>query len=861
MKSTRQNFNLPLIAEWIFKEFLAKYSRLSALGDLEEEFRLIVEESGYRDARNWYWRQVLKSIPSCVKHIISWRTSMFKNYFIVAFRHIKRYRGYSLINITGLTTGLACSILILLWVQDELSFDRFHHKTEGLYRLVEKLQYADGTVQYYGVTADGLAQWLQNEFPEIVNSTRFFPGKRILISSGEKRFYEETVAMVDPSFLEMFTFPLLNCNQASVLSDPNSIVLTSRVAQKYFGQTDPIGKILTFEDGEEYQITGVLVNIPGNSHLKFDFLVPVVPDRRIGISDSQVKLPYSYILLDDKAILNEINLKIRDIFPKFAYTPVPVKISLQPLIQIHLYSHFDWDLPGHGDIIFVRIFIVIAVFVLLIACINFMNLATSRSAKRSKEVGVRKVLGGSRSDLVKQFYSESFLLCCIAMTIGLIIVQLFLPSFNNLTAKELSMNFKDNWQIFVGIMGMIFIATLIAGSYPALFLSSFRPAQVLYGTVLKRSSAVSFRKLMVIFQFAISICLIVSSFIMSQQFNYLRKRELGFEKEHIIYLTVPKNLNRNLDTVKEELVRHSENIAITVVSELPLQLERATDHLNWPGKIEDNNILMRIFRVDYSTQDVFQFRMTQGRFFSLNHSTDIQHGYIVNQTAVKAMDMESPVGQEFTMWGRQGQIIGVVEDFHFQSLHQRIEPLIMFLFFDWDNYLCLKLNSEDLTQTLRQLEDRWKILLPDDPFEYHFLDQMHENLYRTEERFGAIIRIFTFLAILISCLGLFGLTSFMVEQRAKEISVRKVLGASVSGVVLLLSKEFTGWVLLANIFAWPVAYFIMNHWLQQFAYRLKIGLIVFLYAGTFALIVALITVSYQSLKAALSNPVESLRNE
>jgi len=852
----------PRFAEWLLSRVYADKKDNTAIGDFEEVYHHVARESGSFRAWGWYWLQIVVSLKPYLSWKISWSLNMLGNYYKIALRNIKKDKGATFINVSGLAVGMACCIIIFLWVQNELSYDRFHANAKNIYRVIEELRYTDGKKLYYSTPPDFLGLGLKNEFPEIVESARFRPGGRILVQHGEKRFYEEGVAIADPSFLGMFSFKLIHGDLATALTDPASVILSIRSAEKYFGSENPLGKVLSFGNSEDFHVTGVMENVPQNSHLRFDFLVPFKEGRRMGIPAKDVLLYYTYLQLDKSASLTETNAKIYDSYKKFdSYSPVTIKLFLQPLTDIHLHSFFARDLPGHGDITYVRFFTIIAIFILFIACINFMNLATAQSGRRAKEVGVRKVLGCFRWDLVRQFYIESIVLCTIALVLALCMVIGVLPLFNQLFAKNLTLNIAGNWQGFFGIVGITLITALIAGSYPALLLSGFQPVKVLKSSFKSERSAVLLRRILVIFQFTISIALIIGSLIISRQLAFMRDKKLGYNKEHVIYVSIQNELAAKLNSIKQELLLHPDVSSVSAVSELPTSIERGTDANYWQGKGEDDNILFRLMSVDFTAKDVFQFNMANGRFFSPDYQTDISEGFVINQAAAKAMNMDSPVGQELQMYRWRGQIVGVVEDFHFRSLQQHIEPLVFRIYPEWHNYLCMKLKSVHLPQTLSLLEDLWKKVYPNFPFEYSFLDVQYESLYKAEQQLGIIFNIFTIFAILISCLGLFGLASFLAEQRTKEIGIRKVLGASVLRIVGMQMRFFVKWVFIASLFAWPLAYLSLQNWLRGFAYRTNVGIILFIIPTLLIAIITILTVCYQTIKAAGVNPIDTLKYE
>ena len=831
-------------------------------GDIEEEYFFIQENEGKWKAKIWLWVQVFRSIPIFFKYHSIWSFAMFLNYLKTTFRSLKKNTGYSFINIFGLAIGMACCIIILFWVHDELSFDRFHKNSDNLYRIVEKFQFTDGHEQKYGVAPDELTPILKNNYPEIKYVSRFLPGEKMTVQYKEKIFNEKQIAMVDPTFLEIFTFPLMSGDFKTALSDPNSILISERMTQKYFEREDVVGQVLTLNQNEKYQITGVLKNIPQNSHLKFDFLVPYVKERRLGIPASQNILFYTYVQLKSNATVENVNEKIKDIFPKyFPETPAKVELSLQSLKRIHLYSNFDWDFLDHGDITYVIFFIIIAGFVLLIACVNFMNLSTARSGKRAKEIGMRKVLGGKRTDLIRQFYGEAFFLSFLSLLLALLFVYSFLPFFNQLTGKQLFFQQVELFYLLPCFLGIVIFTAILAGSYPALVLSSLQPIKSLQGIFKTGKTGVNFRIVLVIFQFTLSSALIIGTVIIYQQLTFMQNKKLGYDKDQVVYIPLDETAKGKYNTLKITLDQNPKVEAVTIISELPTSIERATDYMEWTSKVPDQNVLMRLLSVDEFTKDVFQFEIIKGRFLSSEYGTDAEQSYIINETAAKIMDMENPIGQRFSMWNREGTIIGVVADFHFMSMHQKIEPLIMKMMPGWTNYLCLRISTNSWTEIKQDIQNIWESIIPNQPFEIHFLNQNYENLYLTEKRISLLFQIFSGLAILISCLGLFGLTAFAAEQRTKEIGVRKLLGASVSNLTYLVSKDFLKLVLLANIIALPFAYFLMKNWLDSFAYRINLGITVFLISIAITIIIALITVIYQAIKTALTNPVMSLKYE
>ncbi len=857
----RQNNGLPKISLWILKRVLFPYNEIPLLGDLEEEFHLICGETGLKRARSWYRWQAVKSIPSLFNNFIYWSVEMFKNYLKISLRNIKKHKGYSFINIAGLAIGMAICILILLWVQDELDYEKFHENGENIYRVCMNDQNY-GVV--WPVVSIPVGPALKEEFPEILDSARV-SDFRSLVTWGEKKF-DETGAYVDPSFFNMFTYPFIKGDPKTALSAPSSLVITQRMANKFFGDEEPLGKNLKLNNELDFTVTGVIKDMPRNSHIHFDFLAPfIIFEQRDRDSTHWGRFQiYTYVMLQGETPFKEVEEKIAGLLQEHNVRPGP-KLELGALTRIHLYAA-----DGGGDIRYVYIFSIIAVFILVIACINFMNLTTARSSTRAKEIGMRKVTGARRTDLIKQFMGESVLISLIALFFAVVLVFLLLPAFNNLANKQLVLNPHGNWDLILGFMGIVLFTGLLAGSYPALFLSSFKPVHILTGSLIPttgRMKKTVFRKALVVVQFSISVFLIISTLVIFKQLHFIRSINLGYEKDHLISLPLRGSTVQQLEAFKGELLRNPKILHVGATSEVPILIYYLHTGYDWEGKNPEKESRMNEILVDYDFIETLKMTIAQGRGFSKDYETDATEAYIINEAAVKAMDIGSPVGKRFsapTHAGmREGKIIGVVKDFHFKPLHDEIEPLVMFINPEKFNYFCIRVKSDisDLSGTIKFIEGVWDKFAPNFPFEYSFLDETFNRIYRSEQKTGSIFGYLTFLAIFISCLGLFGLAAQMAELRTKEIGIRKVLGASVSGITLLLSKDFMKWVVVANVIAWPAAYFAMNKWLQNFAYRTRMGIEVFILAAALAFVIALVTVSYQSIRGAMADPVDSLRYE
>ncbi len=792
---------------------------------------------------------------------------MIKNYIKIALRNLIKHKAFSVINISGLAIGMACCLLIIIFVQDELRYDRFHDKAGRIYRLTSEWSQR-GIIANYPLIFSGVPPILQNEFSEVLNFVRFDPRLNVLISSGDKKFYEERLFYTDASVFEVFTFPLVKGDPETALKEPYSIVLTGNMAEKYFSGEDPVGQTLMIDNEHDYKVTGILKKIPRNSHIRFDFLASMATleaqDPRYG------KLwawnCYAYLLLPEDYSYLDLVKKLPDFIRRHrgekaveAYT-----FSLQPLTSIHLHSHLGSEIEPNGDIRYVYIFSVIAFFILLIACINFMNLSTARSANRAKEVGVRKVLGADRIRLAKQFLGESLFLSLMALPAAVALVEFFLPAFNALTGKDLRIDYFGNSVVFIGLIGILLFVGLISGSYPAFFLSTFRPAEVLKGKLKAGSGSMLFRKVLVVVQFSVSIVLIAGTMIITNQLDFIRNKKLGFDKEQVLVMPVSRSgIGQNFEAFKRELLQNPSVESVCGSTSLPSLLPTRSVFI--PEGIEEGERLtLRNVLVDHDFIKTFGLEILEGRDFSRDFATDREEAFVVNEAAVKEFGWDSAVGKRLIdLEGPKGRVVGVVRDFHFRSKHQKIEPLILSLLPSsrFVYFVSVKMKSSNISDTLAFLKRKWNAFSPGWPLEYFFLDDNFDRMYKSEDRLRQVFMTFTSLAIFIACLGLFGLAAFTAEQRTKEVGIRKVLGASVPGVVLLLSKEFMKWVLIANVIAWPVAYFAMSRWLQNFAYRVSIGWAVFIAAAVLALGVALFTVGFQAAKAALANPSDALRYE
>jgi putative ABC transport system permease protein len=788
-----------------------------------------------------------------------------------AFRRLRQHRLFAILNILGLSTGLASTMLICLWIYDQLSYDSFHVNGRHIYRIVASP--LDGT---YPLTGAPLAADIQAQIPGIKNTVRIKAdyGQPVVFAVGEKHFETNRAMYTDPSFLQVFSFPLVSGDPATALSQPGGMLLTERTARRFFGTEDVVGRTVRMSDTAVFTVTGVMKDIPANSHLQFDLLLPMAYDAR---TDGDILHHhydnlnfYTYLQMDDNrdvspAALADLGKKIGIINHKGEPT-FEADFELQPLSRIHLYSKWlQYDIGEQGNIVYVRIFSIIAAFILIVACINFMNLATARSARRAREVGVRKVVGARRGQLISQFLGESAALTFLALLLSLGLVALALPAFNGLLDTSLHLPLTNGW--FIGALALIWLVTsLVAGGYPAFFLSGFRPVKVLKGTISKVGGGF-FRNTLVVFQFVISVVLIIGTTVVYSQLNFIRNRDLGYDKANLLYIPLKGELGKRLDALTAALRDNPRLSHYSVVSEVPVDVGMGTAGVQWPGKQPDTHPMFSVMGADEHFLDIFKIRQASGRGFSAAYPMDTLN-YVLNEKAAHLMgwDTASAVGQPLTLWGNKGIVIGVVKDFNFKPVQSAIDPLILRYNpgagKEWlRRQVVINLAPGGLSASIADLHAIWNKLNPVYAFEYHFVDQQLALSYMTEERLGVIFNSFALLAIFISCLGLIGLAAFTAEQRTREIGIRKVLGADVTGIVALLSGGFVRLVFLASLIAAPLAWYGMHLWLQEFAFRIPLSAWYFVFAGGLALFIALATVSGQAIRAAMANPVKSLRSE
>ena len=805
---------------------------------------------------------------------------MFKNYFKVALRNLWKNKAFSALNIIGLATGLAVCLLIVLYVKDELSYDRYNKNADRIYRLDADI-YFNNTQATFAVAPDPLAPTLKSEYPVVEEMTRVNYQSDILIKKDNQNVQDHNCAYADSTFFKVFTVPMVEGDPSTALREPNSIVIDETTAKKYFNLTDVVGKTLFVDNNTNCKITGVIKDIPQQSHFHFHFIRPRGKDNESWLSNNT----FNYILVRpgvsraqmqkdvnatvDKYLGRELEAQLHSSLKDLQSKGSHFIYHLMPLTDIHLRSDKSYEMEVNGNINYVYIFSLIAIFILLIACVNFMNLSTARSANRAKEVGIRKVAGSLRSHLIVQFLTESVLLSFFSLLLAILIAVTLLPLFNQLAGKAMSAGTLFSTWLFPVMISLMLVVGLIAGSYPAFYLSSFQPIQVLKGKVAKGFKSSWLRSGLVVFQFSISIMLIIGTIVIYNQLDYIQSRKIGYNRDQVLVVHNIYNLDKNIKTFRNEMV-NIPGVENATAGDLPTGIN--FDNEGWfrDARLDATKAaVLTTFYVDEHYVPALGMEIEHGRNFSKDFPSD-STGIIINEAAVKVLGFKDPLRETLyrpnfssnvNIKGAVGfHVIGVIKDFNFSSMHQTVGPLVMQLS---DNYssIAARLDTKNVASVINNIKRKWNNMAPGRPFSYTFMDADFNKIYNAEQRTGTLFITFAIFAIFIACLGLFGLVTYAAEQRTKEIGVRKVLGASVSGLVSMLSKDFAKLVLIAAIIAFPIAWWAMNKWLQSFAYRITISVWVFVIAGVAAIMIALLTVSFQAIKAALANPVKSLRTE
>jgi putative ABC transport system permease protein len=808
---------------------------------------------------------------------------MFKNFLLITVRNLLRDKIFLILNLLGLSIGIAGSILIMLYVRHELSYDKFHHNAGGIYRVNTRAR-LEGKDLSVSVSAPPQARVFKEEYPEIIDATRFYFPEELKITYNQVTYHEKKFFYADPNFLEMFNFPLLKGDPKTALQNPNSVIVTEETALKLFGKEDPIGKNIIFDNNQVLQVTGVARNVPDNTHFRFDYLASL---NTLDFSKSEIwlilnvetyiRLPEEYpadsleaklVMLMDKYVIPQVQqflrIKVAN-YKEFEASGNKYQYVLQPLSEMHLDSEFRLGYEQGTNKVYVYFFSIVAVFLLFIACINFMNLSTAKYSYRSKEVGIKKVVGSSRRQLIRQFLSESMIITVLAVVIALTMVELLLPSFGRFTGKYLEIGYLNNWYAIPSLVVLTLIIGIISGSYPAFYLSSFKPAEIIQSKINNGSARIQLRSVLVVVQFTITIILLISTFIVSSQNRFLRNKRLGFNKENILVVRNTGDLGEQSESFRQQILK------------IP-GVKNASRSWTIPGEgfgvsalqIQGDS-LMKLYSFemvngDYDFINTLDIKVTEGRAFSREYTTDNQ-SILINEKAVTSLGLKQPIGTRLLAPNNQGgqdvlEIIGVFEDVNYKTLHQKIEPMLIGLNMEnSQQYTIIKLGNENVEHTMKQIEETWNSFIREQAIEYFFLDENFDNLYRAEIKAGRIFTVFSIMSIFVTCLGLLGLSAFTALKRTKEIGIRKVHGAPVQVILRLLSRETIILITISSIIAWPVVYYIMYKWLQNFAYRTGISLWIFVASSGIGLVIALIVVLYQSLRAARMNPVEALKYE
>jgi putative ABC transport system permease protein len=790
---------------------------------------------------------------------------MIKNFFKVAFRNLIRNKGVSFINIFGLSIGLAASLMILMWIQHELSYDKFFDDAENIYR-VEEEQHYSGDIYHVNVTPYPSGMEWKKRLPEIIEYTRFSYLPRVLFEIGDIKMFEDNLRGVDSTFFRMFSFRFKSGNPITALAEPHSIVLSEELADKYFGEEDPLGRSITIEKNYEFMVTGVLEKMPDNTIVNFDAVIPFRFLDEIGLTNDQWGSNSIITYVKCVPEFDRVDLGEKMTTIQREYVPESLTdFMVAELTRIHLHSYFGYERSA-GAIIYIYIFGAIGLFVLVIACINFINLTTARSSLRSKEIGIKKVAGALKANMIIQFVLESILQVFIALFFALIIIGLFLQIFNTISGKDFVLADMFNLKFIAGYLIVAITAGFLAGLYPAFFLSSFKAVNILKGEFTRGKKSVGLRRILVITQFVLSLFLAVNGIIIYSQMQHMRNIDLGYDKDNLVYIPVTENFESKYNAVKDELKRNPliEKISASWLN--PVYIGSNSAGVEWEGKDPDLDVLFSFNAVDYDFLETMDYKIAEGRPFSRDYpgdmAVDTTANFLVNEELVRIMGVDDPVGRWFSFMGFRGEIVGVLKDFHFKSARDKIEPIAVFLGQpERFNYIFIRLSSTNPTGAVEAIRDIWTRSVPDYPLTFEYVDEVLNEMYGSELRMSQLFKYFTILATLIAAMGLYGLSSFIAEIRTREIGIRKVMGSSVSRVVALLSKEFLYLVLIAAVIGFPLSYLYMSNWLKDFPYKISIGAGVFVIVGIAALVISLLTVSFQSYRTAVINPADAIRRE
>jgi putative ABC transport system permease protein len=872
-----KNYRILKLTEWVVFRITDGAMCATIMEDLGYQFVQDRKEDGILAAFCRHAFRCFIIIPPLIVGNIVGGLAMFKNYIKIAFRNLIRHKMFSLINISGLAIGLSICMIISLWIQRELSYDRFHKNGHRIYR-VERELFRDNLTSRWPITGGRYKDALISDFPEIENAVRFWR-REFSIKDYNSFVHRQQLFAVDNSVFDIFDFSLEEGDPQSALTEPMTVVLTRENAFKYFGTEDVIDRSLTFEwNGEpvDFRVTGILREVPENSHVHFDMLMSISSYSEKPFTDWRSNYLFTYVLVSEKTSKSDLEEKLKtfvsrrleahygDLLSQGFEIHEVLKMHLFPITDIHLHPSVNWELEAGGNVTSVYIFSSIAVLILIIACINFMNLSTARASRRAREVGLRKTVGAGINQLRGQFMQESVLFAAVAFVLALFLCALLIPAFNKIFTENLSPHLLWRAKNLIIFIGITLAVGFFAGLYPAFYLTRFDPTDVLQGGPRSGSGKSTFRRTMVIVQFSISVALIIGMFTIYQQMRYIQNRSLGFDRENVVLIPVrSRQVEQRFESMRNAFLSSSQILSVATSNDVPG--ETFYSNTNFISRERsDEPVLLIVLMADHNFVDTYRMDVLTGRNFSKAFSTDTMGTVILNEAAVRRFGWtpEEAVDNELSfMREARGKIVGVVKDFNYRSLHTEVEPMALLLNPDYIRTISVRIKPGDVGKTLHFLQKTWEETFPDEQFEYSFLDRRIHQLYEREDKMQNIFIVFSCFSIFVACLGLFGMAAFMTVQRTKETGIRKVLGASVGSVVLLLSKEFMRWVFLANFIGCPLAYFIMNHWLQDFAYRIELGLSVFLLPVLLTLFIAWITVSFHTIKSARANPIDSLRYE
>ena len=876
-KEQKPDASPPRWPDKLLKLFCAQHLLEEVMGDLHERYYLRVQRAGEAKAKRQYWREVLAYVrPSIFKREPSPYaqpifTNMFRSHFKIAWRNLVKGKIYSIINISGLAVGIACCLIILLYIGKELSYDRFHKKADRIYRISLSLGNSDerSTVAW----APGpLGPALEAAIPEVENMAQLSsPGSETIVERKDLKVYEPGFVYATPSFFELFDFPVVSGDAVRSLKEPYNVLLSESMAAKYFPDDDPVGGTLVINNGHAYNVTGVFKDIPDHSHMRFDLVASLESLYASGLERENWYKggAHTYLLLEAQANQETFEAKLDEYRDEYMAGPFNIEKGKEPsialtatrLTDIHLYTNFSSELMPQGDITYVYIFSAIALLILLIACINYINLATARAVTRAREVGIRKASGAHRSELIRQYLSESFLFVTISLILALVLAELFLPTVNDIMHRAMVINWADPF-LFLMFGGLWLVVGLGAGVYPALYLSGFNAMRALKSVEQVQSRGV-LRKVLITFQLAVSIALIACTLVIQNQMDLIRESRPGFNQAQVIMIPTRNEIGEEHARLRERLLTYGGIASVTTSSFEPgepglITFFSGKDIEGWTA---EETIVMDGIIAGFDFETTFELHVVDGRSFTEAFATDLEQAVMVNETAVRRFGWKEPVGKTINYGEKLKRVVGVVEDFHYKSLKEQIVPLIITPTDKASRFIAVRLVAGDIPSAIKQVESVWNKFIPQLPFTYSFLDESFDALYRTELRFNILVTVFSLLGIFIACLGLLGLSAFMAEQRTKEIGIRKVLGATVQNIVTLLTKDFVKWVGMGLVIAIPCAHYAMSKWLHTFEYKVEVGAGIYLGAGAIAFILVLFTTTWQSIKTALMNPTDSLRNE